>query len=110
MYGYGGVQLLDAAHRPLPTHQDRIRSAAPHLVLLRPGASASSLLHWSPLPDSTEFYVDWERDARHVVSVLRLLAGRDPADALDLLRSWLATTSTTPTAMSPTIDRTGRTS
>ncbi|MFE7571549.1 helix-turn-helix transcriptional regulator [Streptomyces sp. NPDC057539] len=27
-----------------------------------------------------EFYVDWERDAHHVVSALRLLAGRDPSD------------------------------
>jgi len=48
------VQLLDAVHRPLPTHQVRDRSIPPHLVLLRPGASASSLLHWSPVPDNTE--------------------------------------------------------
>jgi transcriptional regulator with XRE-family HTH domain len=59
-----------------------------------------------------EFYVDWEREARHVVSAMRLIASRDPsdpapdvqivtypadpgspsADALDLLRSWTATT------------------
>ena len=30
---------------------------------------------------SREFYVDWEGSARHVVSVLRLIAGRDPSDA-----------------------------
>jgi transcriptional regulator with XRE-family HTH domain len=43
---------------------------------------------------SREFYVDWERDARHVVSVLRLLAGRDPADrALTALVGELATHS-----------------
>jgi hypothetical protein len=29
---------------------------------------------------SREFYVDWERSARGVVSALRLLAGHDPAD------------------------------
>lgn len=29
---------------------------------------------------SHEFYVDWEGSARHVVSVLRLIAGRDPSD------------------------------
>jgi transcriptional regulator with XRE-family HTH domain len=29
---------------------------------------------------SREFYVDWESSARHVVSVLRLIAGRDPSD------------------------------
>jgi hypothetical protein len=45
VYGYGGVQLLDAARRPLPTHQMRGRYAPPRLVLLRPGASAYSLLH-----------------------------------------------------------------
>lgn len=43
---------------------------------------------------SREFYVDWERDARHVVSALRLLAGRDPADrALTALVGELATHS-----------------
>lgn len=43
---------------------------------------------------SREFYVEWERDARHVVSVLRLLAGRDPADrALTALVGELATHS-----------------
>ncbi|MGW6923209.1 helix-turn-helix transcriptional regulator [Streptomyces sp. NPDC054950] len=31
-----------------------------------------------------EFYVDWERDARHVVSAMRLIAGRDPS-APDLM-------------------------
>jgi hypothetical protein len=30
---------------------------------------------------SRELYVDWEGSARHVVSVLRLIAGRDPSDA-----------------------------
>jgi hypothetical protein len=54
VYGYGGLQLLDAAYRPLSTHQVRYRGTPPHLVLLRPGASASSLLHWSPVPDGTE--------------------------------------------------------
>src|ERR1700712_2308831 len=29
---------------------------------------------------SREFYVDWETSARHVVSVLRLIVGRDPSD------------------------------
>jgi Protein of unknown function (DUF4232) len=54
VYGYGGVQLLDAARHSLPTHQVRYRGTPPHLVLLQPGASVSSLLHWSPLPDGTE--------------------------------------------------------
>ena len=43
---------------------------------------------------SREFYVDWEHDARHVVSALRLLAGRDPSDrALMALVGELATHS-----------------
>jgi MmyB-like transcription regulator ligand binding domain len=43
---------------------------------------------------SREFYVDWERSARHVVSVLRLIAGRDPSDcALIVLVGELATHS-----------------
>jgi Domain of unknown function (DUF4232) len=46
IYGYGGVQLLDAARRPVPTTQVRDRTAAPHLVTLAPGASAFSRLHW----------------------------------------------------------------
>jgi hypothetical protein len=31
---------------------------------------------------SREFYFDWEPSARDVVSVMRLLAGRDPSDRL----------------------------
>ena len=54
VYGYGGVQLLDATRHPLPTHQIREPGTPPHPVLLRPGGSASSQLHWSPLPDGTE--------------------------------------------------------
>ncbi len=42
-----------------------------------------------------EFYVDWEHDARGVVSFLRLIAGHDPADpALMALVGELATHST----------------
>jgi hypothetical protein len=54
VYGYGGVQLLDAARHPLPTHQIRDRSTPPRPVLLRAGGSVSARLHWSAVPDSTE--------------------------------------------------------
>ena len=54
VYGYGGVQLLDAAHRPLPTHQIRDRTSPPHRVLLRPGASANSRLHLHPFGSGSE--------------------------------------------------------
>jgi transcriptional regulator with XRE-family HTH domain len=41
-----------------------------------------------------EFYADWEHDARHVVSALRLIAGHDPSDpALMALVGELATHS-----------------
>jgi hypothetical protein len=54
VYGYGGVQLLDAARRPLPTDQVREPSTPPRLVILRPGTSAYSRLHWSVVPTDTE--------------------------------------------------------
>jgi len=54
VYGYGGVQLLDAARRPLPTEQVRDRLSPPRLVSLRPGATAYSRLHWGVVPSGTE--------------------------------------------------------
>jgi Domain of unknown function (DUF4232) len=54
VYGYGGIQLLDAARHPLPTRQIRSRYAPPRLVTLRPGASAYSMLHWTVVPDDAE--------------------------------------------------------
>ena len=53
--GYGGIGLVTASGAPLPTHQNRV-SPAPATVTLRPGGSASSLLHWGAVPgtgDST---------------------------------------------------------
>lgn len=44
--GYGGIGL-QAGSVALPTHQNRIPSPAPTLVLLTPGASATSALRWS---------------------------------------------------------------
>jgi Domain of unknown function (DUF4232) len=46
VYGYGGIQLVDAARRPVPTIQVRIPTPAPRRVLLRPGQSARSQLSW----------------------------------------------------------------
>ena len=54
VFGYGGVQLLDAAHRPLPTHQIRDRTRPPHRVLLQPGATTNSRLHWHPFGSGSE--------------------------------------------------------
>jgi hypothetical protein len=54
VFGYGGVQLLDAARHPLPSQQLRNPLAPPRPVLLKPGASASSRLHWGVVPAGTE--------------------------------------------------------
>ncbi|TCM37889.1 helix-turn-helix transcriptional regulator [Kribbella sp. VKM Ac-2568] len=69
------------------------RALFPHLF----PANAEPLNHTRYLfldNRSREFYVDWERDARHVVSALRLFAGQDPSDrALMALVGELATHS-----------------
>ena len=54
VFGYGGVQLLDAAHRPLPTHQIRDPDQA-----AAPGASPARRkhelqLHWHPFGSGSE--------------------------------------------------------
>jgi hypothetical protein len=48
--GYGGIGLVDASGAPLPTRQNRVSSPAVATVTLRPGGSASSLLHWGAVP------------------------------------------------------------
>jgi len=45
IYGYGGIQLLDAAGAALPTRQLR-HGPAPQLITLRPGGRAYSVLTW----------------------------------------------------------------
>jgi Domain of unknown function (DUF4232) len=51
IYGYGGVQLLDAAGAALPTQQLR-GWPTPQLITLRPGQRAHSLLTWVSSPDA----------------------------------------------------------
>jgi hypothetical protein len=51
LFGYGGVQLLDAAGRRLPTRQARVQPA-PQLVRLTPGASAYTTLYWVMNPQA----------------------------------------------------------
>ena len=50
LYGYGGLQLLDAAGSPLPTRQIRVPQPRPQLIRLAPGVSALSTLYWVSLP------------------------------------------------------------
>jgi hypothetical protein len=51
IYGYGGVQLLDAAGAALPTQQVRGRPA-PQPITLRPGGHAYSVLTWVHSPEA----------------------------------------------------------
>lgn len=50
LYGYGGVQLLDAAGAPLPTRQQRQAGTVPAVLRLAPGAATHSLVHWGVVP------------------------------------------------------------
>jgi hypothetical protein len=52
LYGYGGLQLLDAAGGRLPTEQARVAQPAPRLITLAPGASAYSGLYWAFSPEA----------------------------------------------------------
>jgi hypothetical protein len=51
IYGYGGVQLLDATGAALPTRQERT-GQRPELVTLRPGHRAYSALTWISSPEA----------------------------------------------------------
>jgi hypothetical protein len=50
VHGYGGLGLVDGSGRALPTKQVRDSSPAPTTVLLAPGKSVSSDLHWGAVP------------------------------------------------------------
>jgi hypothetical protein len=54
VYGYGGIQLVDAAGRAVPTKQVREASTPPRLVTLAPGASAYSAVHWTAIASGAE--------------------------------------------------------
>jgi Protein of unknown function (DUF4232) len=54
IFGYGGMQLADAARAPLPTRLTRVSPPAPHRVTLAPGASAVSQLHWTAVSGTGE--------------------------------------------------------
>jgi hypothetical protein len=51
IYGYGGVQLLDAAGAAQHTLQERA-GPRPELVTLRPGNRAYSALYWTHSPEA----------------------------------------------------------
>ncbi|MER7081195.1 Protein of unknown function [Saccharopolyspora kobensis] len=54
LYGYGGMQLVDASGRPLPTDAKRTPNPGPSMITLSPGESASATLHWTAVPHEGE--------------------------------------------------------
>lgn len=54
IYGYGGLQLVDEAGRPLPTKMERTPNPGPSLITLDPGETASATLHWTAVPHEGE--------------------------------------------------------
>ncbi|MFC7341300.1 DUF4232 domain-containing protein [Saccharopolyspora griseoalba] len=54
IYGYGGLQLVDAAGRPLPTELTRSPNPGPSPIELAPGQAASATLHWTANPHEGE--------------------------------------------------------
>jgi hypothetical protein len=54
LYGYGGLQLLGADGKPLPTTALRDEPPTPTLVVLAPGGHAAKLLHWGVVPTGSE--------------------------------------------------------
>ncbi len=52
--GFGGMQLLAADGADVPTRLNRDPQPAPQEVLLPPGKSAASLLHWTVIPSADE--------------------------------------------------------
>ncbi|MDO8184107.1 DUF4232 domain-containing protein [Conexibacter sp. JD483] len=46
LFGYPGGQLLAKSGADIPTNIVRDRSRTPRTIVLRPGASAKTLLHW----------------------------------------------------------------
>jgi hypothetical protein len=54
IYGYGGLQLLDARGHTVPTRQVRDHTTRPTQVVLRPGMSAHADLHWSAVGQGSD--------------------------------------------------------
>jgi uncharacterized protein DUF4232 len=54
LYGYGGLELVDAANEPLPTELHRTSDPEPRTVTLAPGETAAKNLHWGAVPGEDE--------------------------------------------------------
>ena len=54
LWGYGGLDLLDASKNVLPTQAERTLGPVPTLVRLRPDAAAGKILHWGVVATGDE--------------------------------------------------------
>jgi hypothetical protein len=54
LWGYGGLELVDATGKALPTNVTRQGDPAPALVDLGPGEMAAKDLHWTVVPTGNE--------------------------------------------------------
>lgn len=54
LWGYGGLELVDASGKALPTTVTREADPAPALVDLPPGAMAAKNLHWTVVASGNE--------------------------------------------------------
>ncbi|MEU6269341.1 DUF4232 domain-containing protein [Saccharopolyspora shandongensis] len=54
LYGYGGMQLVDASGQAVPTKMERTPNPGPGLITLAPGESARATLHWTAVPHEGE--------------------------------------------------------
>jgi len=54
LWGYGGVELFDAAKSPIPTVAERNLDPKPALVTLAPGFTAAKNLHWGVVATGDE--------------------------------------------------------
>ena len=79
--GYGGLGLLGSPGQGVPTDLVRQSSPAPGTVVLAPGQSARSLLHWSAIPSAGEPSGGCEPTAATAVVT-------PPDETTSALRSW----------------------
>ena len=54
LYGYGGLQLVDAQGNPTPTNLVRTGDPSPSLVILQSSETAQKKLHWTVVPTGDE--------------------------------------------------------
>jgi hypothetical protein len=81
VHGYGGLALLGAPAQGVPTDLRRVAQTTPGTVLLPPGGSARSLLHWTVVPADDETGPTCQPTATAVVLT-------PPNETTAVLRPW----------------------